>query len=90
MISMIIILYDDLGVAILFRFSVKAQTIDYNYENLIRKNIEMSEKYEEMIKRAATAKKKELEERKEKCIEKATEIIMDKMHKESGIHGQPC
>ena len=50
----------------------------------------MSEKYQEIIKKAAAAKKKEAEKRKEKSIEKATEIIMEEMLKESGIHGSPC
>ena len=47
----------------------------------------MADKYQEIIKKAAAAKKKEAEKRKEKSIEKATEIIMEEMLKESGIHG---
>ena len=50
----------------------------------------MSDKYQEIIKKAAAAKKKEAEKRKEKSIEKATEIIMEEMLKESGIHGSSC
>ena len=50
----------------------------------------MSDKYQEIIKKAAAAKRKEAEKRKEKSIEKATEIIMEEMLKESGIHGSSC
>ena len=50
----------------------------------------MSDKYQEIIKKAAAAKKKEAEKRKEKSIEKATEIIMEVLLTESGIQGSPC
>ena len=50
----------------------------------------MSEKYQEIIKKAAAAKKKEAEKKKEKSIEKATEIIMGEMLKESGIRKSSC
>ena len=63
---------------------------------IIFKNGKMSEKYHEIIERAAVeqqkaiqdekaAKQKETEIRKEKSIEKATKFIVEKFHEETGI-----
>ena len=50
------------------------------------KNIKMSDNYHEIIARTAAEKQKEMKKIKEKAIERATKIIIEKMHQERGIY----